>query len=92
MVSNNKASNKNFAQGAQQSLNSVQSQGINSSSNQILVPGAKQGLSNLKTEVATEIGLQNYENIDKGSLSSKQNGSVGGEMVKRMVESYEKGI
>ncbi|MFQ9617395.1 MAG: alpha/beta-type small acid-soluble spore protein, partial [Clostridium butyricum] len=28
----------------------------------------------------------------KGDLSSKQNGSVGGEMVKRMVESYEKGL
>lgn len=92
MDSSNKASNKNYVQGAQQSLNSMQSQGSNSSSNQLLVPQAKQGLNNLKTEVATEIGLQNYENIDKGSLSSRQNGSVGGEMVKRMVESYEKGI
>lgn len=92
MDSSNKASNKNYVQGAQQSSNSMQSQGSNSSSNQLLVPEAKQGLNNLKTEVATEIGLQNYENIDKGSLSSRQNGSVGGEMVKRMVESYEKGI
>lgn len=92
MDSSNNASNKNYVQGAQQSSNSMQSQGSNSSSNQILVPEAKQGLNNLKAEVATEIGLQNYENIDKGNLSSKQNGSVGGEMVKRMVESYEKGI
>ncbi len=61
-------------------------------SNKTLVPEAKQGLNKFKTEVATELGLQNYENTDKGNLSSRQNGSVGGEMVKRMVESYEKGL
>lgn len=61
-------------------------------SNKTLVPEAKAGLNKLKTEVASEIGLQNYESTDKGNLSSKQNGSVGGEMVKRMVESYEKGL
>ncbi|AWK50621.1 acid-soluble spore protein [Clostridium beijerinckii] len=64
----------------------------NSGSNRTLVPEAKQGLNKLKTEVASEIGLQNYESTDKGNLSSRQNGSVGGEMVKRMVESYEKGL
>ena len=53
---------------------------------------AKQGLNRLKNEVASEVGLQNYENINKGDLTSKQNGSVGGEMVKRMVESYEQSI
>ncbi|AWK52855.1 acid-soluble spore protein [Clostridium beijerinckii] len=64
----------------------------NSGSNRTLVPEARQGLNRLKTEVASEIGLQNYESTDKGNLSSRQNGSVGGEMVKRMVESYEKGL
>ena len=64
----------------------------NSGSNKTLVPEAKAGLNRLKTEVASEIGLQNYEGTDKGNLSSRQNGSVGGEMVKRMVESYEKGL
>jgi len=62
----------------------------NSGSNRNLVPEAKEGLNRFKTEVASEIGLQNYESTDKGNLSSRQNGSVGGEMVKRMVESYEK--
>lgn len=57
-----------------------------------LVPEAKQGLNRLKNEVASEVGLQNYENINKGDLTSKQNGSIGGEMVKRMVESYEQNI
>ncbi len=60
--------------------------------NRNLVPEAKQGLNRLKNEVASEVGLQNYENINKGDLTSKQNGSVGGEMVKRMVESYEQNI
>ncbi|WP_133014580.1 alpha/beta-type small acid-soluble spore protein [Clostridium cuniculi] len=64
----------------------------NSNGNRNLVPEAKQGLNRLKNEVASEVGLQNYENINKGDLTSKQNGSVGGEMVKRMVESYEQSI
>ncbi|MEN8078513.1 alpha/beta-type small acid-soluble spore protein [Clostridioides difficile] len=64
----------------------------NNSGSRNLVPEAKQGLNRLKNEVASEVGLQNYENINKGDLTSKQNGSVGGEMVKRMVESYEQGM
>lgn len=64
----------------------------NSGRNRTLVPEAKEGLSRLKAEVASEIGLQNYENTDKGNLSSRQNGSVGGYMVKHMVESYEQGL
>ncbi|CUU48014.1 alpha/beta-type small acid-soluble spore protein [Clostridium beijerinckii] len=62
------------------------------SRNKTLVPEAKAGLNRLKTEVASEIGLNDYENIDKGNLSSRQNGSVGGEMVKRMIESYEQSL
>jgi len=64
----------------------------NSGSNRTLVPEAKQGLNRLKTEVASEVGLSDYENVDKGNLSSRQNGSVGGNMVKHMVESYEQGL
>jgi hypothetical protein len=64
----------------------------NSGRNRTLVPEAKAGLNRLKTEVASGIGLQDYENQDKGNLSSRQNGSVGGEMVKRMIESYEQGL
>ncbi|OOM14352.1 alpha/beta-type small acid-soluble spore protein [Clostridium saccharobutylicum] len=61
----------------------------NSGRNRTLVPEAKQGLNRLKTEVASEIGLNDYENQDKGNLTSRQNGSVGGYMVKHMIESYE---
>lgn len=63
-----------------------------SGSNKTLVPGAKQGLNRLKNEVASEVGMQDYEHTDKGNLSSRQNGSIGGEMVRRMVESYEEKV
>ncbi|AYE35704.1 alpha/beta-type small acid-soluble spore protein [Clostridium septicum] len=64
----------------------------NNGSNRNLVPEAKAGLNRLKNEVASSIGLNNYEETDKGNLSSRQNGSVGGEMVKKMVEQYENQI
>ncbi|MDT8718933.1 alpha/beta-type small acid-soluble spore protein [Clostridium sp. 19966] len=60
--------------------------------NRTLIPEAKSGLSQFKEEVASEIGLSNYDHVDKGNLTSRQNGSVGGEMVKRMVEAYEKSL
>ncbi|MDD5793608.1 MAG: alpha/beta-type small acid-soluble spore protein [Clostridiales bacterium] len=56
-------------------------------SNQELVPEAKNGLNRFKTEVAQELGVP-FSDYN-GNLSSKQCGSVGGEMVKRMVEQYE---
>ena len=52
-----------------------------------LVPEAKQGLSKFKNEVANEMGVP-FSDYN-GDLSSKQCGSVGGEIVKRMVEQYE---
>ncbi|NSB14253.1 alpha/beta-type small acid-soluble spore protein [Clostridium beijerinckii] len=64
----------------------------NSGRNRTLVPEAKQGLNRLKTEVASEVGLSDYENMDKGNLSSRQNGYVGGYMVKHMIEDYEQGL
>lgn len=60
-----------------------------SRNNRTLVPAARHGLDRFKVEVASELGINNYESIDKGNLTSRENGSVGGEMVKRMIESYE---
>lgn len=57
---------------------------------QTLVPEAKNGISKFKSEVATEMGVPFTDY--NGNLSSKQCGSVGGEMVKRMVQQYETGI
>ncbi|KMT21466.1 alpha/beta-type small acid-soluble spore protein [Clostridium cylindrosporum] len=64
----------------------------NSGRNQVLVSEAKSGLNRFKVEVASELGLSNYDQIDKGNLTSRQNGYVGGTMVKRMVEAYENGL
>jgi hypothetical protein len=59
------------------------------SRNRVLIPQARYGLDKFKLEVASELGLPNYDSIDKGELTSRQNGSIGGEMVKRMVADYE---
>lgn len=63
-----------------------------SRSNKVLVPQARHGLDSFKLEVASGLGISNYDSLDKGELTSRQNGSVGGEMVKRMVADYENKI
>lgn len=64
----------------------------NTNSNKLVVPEAKKGLDQLKMESANELGLTNYETVDKGNLTARQNGYVGGTMTKKMVEAYEKGL
>ena len=59
------------------------------STNKLLVPQAKQSLDSFKYEIANSMGMTDYAYVDKGNLTSKQNGSIGGEMVKRMVADYE---
>jgi hypothetical protein len=56
--------------------------------NRVLVSGAEQALNRFKMEIATELGLD--YNGDKGNLTSRQNGYVGGTMVKRMIEQVER--
>ncbi|MBS6475899.1 MAG: alpha/beta-type small acid-soluble spore protein [Clostridiales bacterium] len=58
-------------------------------SNKLVVPEAKQAMDNLKYEVANSINV-NLKQGYNGDLTSKQAGSVGGEMVRRMIEQYEK--
>lgn len=58
----------------------------NSGSNNIVVPEAKQALNQMKAEIASELGLANYESMDKGNLTARQNGYVGGYMTKKLVE------
>lgn len=60
-------------------------------SNKKLVPQATQALDNMKYEIATSFGI-NLKNGYNGDLTSRQNGSVGGEMVKRMIQQYEQSM
>ena len=62
---------------------------MSNNSNRTNVPEAKEAMDKFKMEVANEIGgpLTNGYN---GNLTSAQNGSVGGYMVKKMIESYER--
>jgi hypothetical protein len=59
-----------------------------SSRNRVLVPQAKQGLNKFKMEAAREVGVSLQEGYN-GDLTSRENGSVGGQMTKKMVEAYE---
>ena len=61
----------------------------NSKSNRVEVPAAKAALDRFKTEVASELGVNLKEGYN-GDLTSRQNGSVGGYMVKKMIEAQEK--
>ena len=57
-------------------------------SNKINVPEARDVLDRFKMEAAAEVGV-NLKQGYNGDLTSKQAGSVGGQMVKKMIESYE---
>ncbi|HKL99999.1 MAG TPA: alpha/beta-type small acid-soluble spore protein [Mobilitalea sp.] len=63
----------------------------NSGSNRAEVPQAKEALNRFKMEIANEIGVPLKQGYN-GDLTSKQNGSVGGEMVKRMIRSQEQSM
>lgn len=60
-------------------------------SNKNLVPEAKAALDQFKMEAASEVGV-NLNNGYNGELTSRQAGSIGGQMVKKMVEKYENDI
>lgn len=56
------------------------------------VPTASSALNSFKMEVANELGITNYDQIDKGQLSSRQNGYVGGNMTRKMVAFAEQAL
>ena len=53
------------------------------------VNSAKTALNKMKMEIATELGIPNYDSIDKGNLPARVHGKIGGNMVKRMITNYE---
>ena len=60
-------------------------------SNRLVVPGAREAMDKFKMEAANEVGV-NLKHGYNGDLTSKQAGSVGGQMVKKMIEAYENGL
>ncbi len=67
------------------------SQNSNSSSNNMEVPEAKSAMDRFKMEVASELGVP-LKNGYNGDLTSYQNGSVGGEMVRQMIKKQEESM
>ena len=57
-------------------------------SNKIMVPNAREAMNKFKMEAANEVGV-NLKQGYNGDLTSREAGSVGGQMVKKMIEAYE---
>ena len=62
---------------------------MSNNSNRTNVPEAKEAMDRFKMEVANEIGVP-LTNGYNGNLTAAQNGSVGGYMVKKMIEAQER--
>ncbi|WP_125114751.1 alpha/beta-type small acid-soluble spore protein [Agathobaculum sp. Marseille-P7918] len=60
-------------------------------SNQGMVPEARAAMDRFKMEAAAEVGV-NLKQGYNGDLTSRQAGSIGGQMVKKMIESYEQSM
>ena len=60
-------------------------------SNSVMVPEAKDAMEQFKMQAASEVGV-NLKQGYNGDITARQAGSVGGQMVKKMIESYEKGL
>ena len=59
--------------------------------NKLNVPQARAAMDKFKMEAANEMGV-NLKDGYNGDLTSREAGSVGGQMVKKMIESYEKNL
>ena len=60
-------------------------------SNKIVVPNAREAMDRFKMEAAGEVGVSLKQGYN-GDISAKQAGSIGGQMVKKMIEAYENGL
>ena len=60
-------------------------------SNKTMVPEAKAAMEQFKMQAANEVGV-NLQNGYNGDLTARQAGSIGGQMVKKMIEKYENDI
>ena len=62
-----------------------------SNSNQLVNPQAREAMDRFKMEAASEVGV-NLKQGYNGDLTSRQAGSIGGQVVKKMIESYENSV
>ena len=60
-------------------------------SNKLVNPNAREAMDKFKMEAASQVGVP-LQNGYNGELTSKQAGSIGGQMVKKMIEAYENGL
>ena len=60
------------------------------SSNKLVNPNAREAMDRFKMETASEVGVSLKQGYN-GDLTSRQAGSIGGQMVKKMVQAYENG-
>ena len=61
------------------------------STNQLVNPNAREAMNRFKMETAAEVGV-NLKQGYNGDLTSRQAGSIGGQMVKKMIQAYENGL
>ncbi len=61
------------------------------SKSKTMVPEARDGLNRFKMEAASEVGVSLKQGYN-GDLTSKQAGSIGGQMVKKMIQQYENNL
>jgi len=64
---------------------------MSNNSNKINVPQAKEAMNQFKMQAANEVGV-NLKQGYNGDLTSREAGSVGGQMVKKMIEAYEQNL
>ncbi|MBQ2828164.1 MAG: alpha/beta-type small acid-soluble spore protein [Clostridia bacterium] len=63
----------------------------NNNSSKVMVPEAREALNRFKMEAASEVGV-NLKQGYNGDLTSREAGSVGGQMVKKMIRAYEENM
>ena len=63
----------------------------NNNNNQLNIPQARDAMNQFKMQAAQEVGV-NLQQGYNGHLTSREAGSVGGQMVKKMIEAYEQGL
>ena len=64
---------------------------MSNNNNKAIVPGAREALNKFKMEAANEVGVNLKEGYN-GHLTAREAGSVGGQMVKKMIKQYEESM